>query len=274
MKNKKYRSIVQGFFFILIALISTNHVLVEKGLGLSFIPSASLHALCPFGGVVTAYNLVTAGIYVQKIHQSAVVLLAIVLFLSILFGAVFCGWICPFGSFQEWLGRLGKAILKKKYNHFIPEKLDQYLRYLRYLVLIWVIYVTAVSGKLIFNTYDPYHALFTFWSGEVAAEAIVILFATMLLTLFVERPWCKYACPYGAFLGITNLFRIFKINRQEKSCISCKRCDRECPMSISISDTKTVKSSQCISCLNCTSEVSCPAADTVRFEATKRREQA
>ena len=52
---------------------------------------------------------------------------------------------------------------------------------------------------------------------------------------FVERPFCKYACPYGAVLGVFNLFRIFGIKRRKSSCISCKACDKACPMNIDVS---------------------------------------
>ena len=75
---------------------------------------------------------------------------------------------------------------------------------MRYVVLAWVIYVTATSGTLIFEAYDPYFALFNFWSTEVAWSAIAILRATLALSVFAERPWCKYACPYGAHLVIVD----------------------------------------------------------------------
>jgi polyferredoxin len=36
---------------------------------------------------------------------------------------------------------------------------------------------------------------------------------TLLASIFVECPWCKYACLYGAGLGLTNLVRVFSIRR-------------------------------------------------------------
>ena len=64
------RTVVQIFFFALIALIAVNHSLVESGKGIPLLASASLHALCPFGGVVTIYQYATTGTFVQKIHAS------------------------------------------------------------------------------------------------------------------------------------------------------------------------------------------------------------
>lgn len=264
-KNRKIRTIVQLFFFVLIALTATNHVLSETGSGFSFISDASLHSLCPLGGVVSIYKFAATGTFVQKIHESSFVLMGILLFMSVVFGSVFCGWICPFGTFQEWLGKLGKRLFGKKYNNIIPQKADKYLRYLRYAVLAWVIYVTAVTGKLVFSDIDPYHALFTFWSGEVGVQALVFLAVIAVASLIIERPWCKYACPLGALAGIFNLFRIFKIRRNESSCIACGKCNSACPMNIKVSKSKVVRNHQCISCLECTSDVSCPVSDTVEF---------
>lgn len=259
------RRLVQWFFFLLIALISINHTLVKNGVEIPVLSSASLHAVCPFGGVETLYTFVTSGLYVRKIHDAALVLMGLSLVLAVLFGPVFCGWVCPLGTVQEWVGKWGRKLFKRRYNHFVPEKIDRPLRYLRYVILAWVLYVTAVSGTLIFEAYDPYYALFNFWTGEVAVTALMILGLTLGLSVFVERPWCKYACPYGAVLGITNLFRIFSIKRAASTCKADGACSVMCPMNIQVDSVKSVRDHQCISCLECTSEAICPVARTVVF---------
>jgi polyferredoxin len=268
-KKINLRLIIQAFFFVLIALIAVNHALEEQGRAIGFLSSASLHAVCPFGGVVSIYQYVTAGTYVHKIHESAFILMYIVFALALLVGPAFCGWVCPLGSFQEWLGMLGRKIFKKRFNTFVPPKLDSYLRYLRYAVLIWVVYVTATTARLFFADYDPYYALFNFWTGEVAISSLIILGVVILASLFVERPFCKYACPYGAILGVFNLFRVFKIKRNTATCIDCKACDRTCPMNIEVSTGKIIRDHQCISCLKCTSEDACPLEDTVAMTTGK-----
>jgi len=271
--SKKFAKIIkltsQIIFFTIVLLTSIVHGLSEIGktINISLIKNASLHSICPFGGVVSVYKYFTEGSFVQKIHQSSFVLLILALILSLLFGTVFCGFICPFGSIQEWIGKIGKKIFKTKYNRFVPLKFDKYLRYVRYAVLAWVIYITAKTGLLIFVNIDPYHALFTFWTGEVAIQAIIALILTLISSLFVERPFCKYFCPFGAFLGLFNFIRIFKIKRNKSTCISCKACDNKCPMNIKVSEATIVSDPRCITCLECTSEITCPVNNTINLEA-------
>jgi len=261
------RPIVQIFFFAFILLVSVNHALSEAGIGIPFLSSASLHALCPFGGVVSIYQYATSGTFVQKIHESSFILMILGFLLALLFGPVFCGWVCPFGSIQEWVGKIGKKLFKRKYNQFIPYKVDVVLRYAGYLMLAWVLYMTATSAKLFFADIDPYFALFNLWTSEVAVGGVVILAVILIASLFVERPWCKYACPYGAVLGIFNLFRIFRIRRVPGTCKLDGACDIACPMNITVSKQTIIRDHQCISCMECTSEAKCPAAGTVDFIA-------
>ena len=63
------RRVVQWFFFLLITFIAVNHTLVQNGAGIPFLSSASLHAVCPFGGVETLYTFAVSGLLVKKIHD-------------------------------------------------------------------------------------------------------------------------------------------------------------------------------------------------------------
>ena len=266
---KLIRTAVQIVFFLLVFLVVIGHSLEESGISIPFLKGASLHAICPVGGVVTIYQYITAGTFVQKIHEASFYLMIIVFITAIIAGPIFCGWVCPFGSFQEWISYIGKKIFPRKYNHMIPKRLDSVLRYLRYGVLLWVLVMTAVSAKLVFSDFDPYYALFNFWTGEVAITGFIALALVIFLSLFVERPFCKYACPYGALLGITNLFRIFSIRRNPNTCISCGKCDSACPMNIEVSNKSKIMDHQCISCLECTSEAACPIAATLELNTSQ-----
>lgn len=116
-KKKKvrpwYRSAVQIFFFGLVALITLNQALISSGKSIPFVGAASLHAICPFGGVVSIYAFATAGKFVQKIHPSSFILMFAALILAIGFGPLICGWVCPLGTFQQWTARWAAKYLVK-----------------------------------------------------------------------------------------------------------------------------------------------------------------
>lgn len=264
--NDRPRQIVQLAFFALMLSIAINHSLEEAGRAIPWLSAASIHGLCPFGGVVSIWQYATTGTLVQKIHEASFVLMVAVLGLAVLFGPVFCGWMCPMGTVQEWFGRIGRRILGKRYNRIVPPRVDRWLRYTRYVVLGWVIIATASTGILIFSDWDPYFAMFNLWSDELAWTGVAVLATVLFLSLVVERPFCKYACPFGATLGLTNLFRVFGIKRNATSCISCGACDSSCPMNIPVATAGVVRDHQCISCLKCTSDQACPIAATVELK--------
>lgn len=270
MKSQKIRYGVQIIFLILILIVSINHLAEEQGW--TFLPtSPNLHAVCPFGGVATIYTSITQDTLVKKLHPSSIVLMWGVLFSALLLGAIFCGWICPFGTIQEFLGKVGRKLFKRRYNNLLPRKIKPYLSYFRYIFLAIIIYKTAETGKLFFEPYDPYSTLFNIWSDELSVLAYVILGITLVAALIEERAWCKFACPFGAILGLFNKFSLYKIHLNSSQCISCGACNRHCPLEIDVQNGATVNSSICTRCGKCLTV--CPAkSDTIEYQIGKFRE--
>ena len=271
-RNPSFRTWVQIGVFALVMILALVKWLKDIGVVIPLLPEISLHAICPFGGVVTIYDLLATGSFLPKLHSAAFILMLLGLLVALLFGPLFCGYVCPLGSVQEWIGKLGRKLFPKRYGKIIPAKVDRALGYLRYGVLAMVLYQTAVAGKLVFQEVDPYYALFNFLTGEVALSALVVLAVTLLLSLVVERPWCRYLCPYGALLGLFNKVRIFPIRRRANTCIGCKKCDKACPMQIEVSKSGAVRDHQCISCYRCVSGNACPVDDTVTISSVKEAE--
>jgi len=253
-KTQKIRRLVQILFLFFVIYLSVGHYLEEEGI-MNLPGIASLHAICPFGGIVNLYTFISSGDYVQKLHQSDFIMLFALLGVLVFTGKSFCGWICPLGSVQEWTGMLGKKIFKKRYNK-VPVKIDKYLRYLKYLILIWVLVQTARTSELVFKDFDPYFNLFNIWTDEIALSGYIVVFLTLGLSLFIERPFCRYACPLGAINGFFNKFSILNIKRNKNTCINCKKCDQVCPAGIVVSKADTITNSECIRCLKCVD--SCP----------------
>ncbi|MCD6323065.1 MAG: 4Fe-4S binding protein [Clostridiales bacterium] len=268
-KNRWFRYSLQIFFFVLIGMIAVNHALSESGVTIfPFLPNVSLHAICPFGGIASIIELITAGTLVPKLQLSTLVISGLILILTLIFGAVFCSFVCPLGTIQEWVGKLGKKIFKKQYNTFIPQKLHNIFKYLRYVVLILTVILTFNASRLIFADVDPYYAMYHFFTDEVTIGSLVVLAVVLLSSLFIERPWCKYACPYGAFLGLVGKISIFKIKRKTSTCNHCTLCDKKCPMNIEISKKETIGDTHCIRCMNCVEDGVC-SKDSLVYTSKK-----
>ena len=92
-----------------------------------------------------------------------------------------------------------------------------------------------------------------------------ILAIIIVLSLFVQRPWCRYLCPYGAFLGLFNKIKVFRVFRNKGTCINCKKCTRECPMGIDVHENDAVRKLSCISCMECVGDKVCPKDNTISF---------
>jgi ferredoxin len=255
------RIVVLSFFLVLITTLAALHQIIGGGPG--GVPSVD--ALCPFGGLEAIYKFLVSGEFLKRTNLSNFVLLGGTIALVIIVGRFFCGWICMLGFLQELFGKLGQKIFKRKFS--MPSGIDKYLRYFKYVVFVGVIFLTWKAGDLIIRPYDPYVAWAHIPSGfEVFEEFLIgfiILFASLFLSMFYDRFFCKYICPLGGFLGILNKIGLYKITRDESTCINCKKCDSVCPVNLNISTAERVTSSECINCLQCVTN--CPTKkDTLK----------
>lgn len=253
MDNKLFRNIFIGAILILFSIFSLRHLIFGGRV------APSIDAICPFGGFETLYTSITTGNFVPGILISGVIVAIAIILSLIFFRRGFCGWVCPFGIVQEFFGK----ITKKKI--IISAAIDNKLRYLKYLVLVLILILTAITGTLIFKTYDPFLNFFHFGKGifwgvgeESAFIGFSIALLVVLLSIFIERAWCKYFCPLGAIMALGSMFSFSKIKRDKISCTNCKFCDTKCPMGLKTSNIDSMKNIDCIDCMGCVD--SCPSS--------------
>lgn len=254
-----WRQATMIFFFAFIFRVAYRHL--QSGGGPSGSPS--IEAYCPFGGLASLYQFITTGGFVRHIEPSSLIILAAVVLLTLLFSRGFCSWICPFGSVQEGIGMLGKKLLRKSYN---PTGVwDRALRYLKYVVFIAIISLSWWSGSLIFREYDPFLAFFQF--GQKADEFLwgyVALGAVLIGSIFIDRFFCKYACPLGAVLAVLGKFGLTRVRRDARICANCVLCEASCPAHINIKQFTEITDAECNQCMECIASCPIPNALTVR----------
>jgi polyferredoxin len=147
---------------------------------------------------------------------------------------LFCGKICPYGYLQ---GLIHKIPFPKKVRTF---KGDKVLRHLKFAVLL---------AWLVGNT------LGLFGERAINAPLVIGLVVFVLLCILTSRPFCKYLCPVGAVLGLSNLLPWGRYKVNSDSCTKCCACSRVCKMDIE--PYKTPNSIECIRCGKCKKK--CPA---------------
>jgi len=246
--TQRTRHLVQlGFALFIIASSIAHNLAVVDG------ATPSIDALCPFGGIETLWTTVSSGgQFIPKTHVSNLVLLAGLVVGTLIAGGAFCGWVCPFGAVQDLMTGVRKRLRLPEVQ--VSPRVDRVLRYGRYVALAIILYQTITTVKLWFADIDPYRTLFSLgWLFEfnianwLAYAAVLFILGT---TLFIERGFCRYACPLGGAISLLGNFSLLRIRRSDASCKGCAVCQTPCPVKLPVATADTV-SPNCIGCLAC-----------------------
>jgi polyferredoxin len=209
----------------------------------------SVHAICPLGGLENLWSWVGGKANLQKLFSGTMTLFFFTLVFVFIFGRAFCGNICPFGTLQEFFGKIsGKKIE-------LPFKIDRILRFAKYLILVFITVMAWITATIWISPYDPIVAFSHIWAGpggiaESGIAGFIFLLIIIFASIFIDRFFCKYFCPAGAMYGVIAKISPLKIKRN-KSCDSCGKCSKACLMNINVSETEIVKSPECIVCGEC-----------------------
>ena len=200
VKKNYYRLALQWLVLLMLA-----YMVVRPYIDKAY--SADFEAYCPFGGLQAfssflANNSLACSMTTTQIAMGLAMLLGI-----FIFSKLFCSYICPIGTFTEWLTRMGK---KFKLNFTITGIADRLLRVFKYAVLFITVYYSVTSSELFCKTFDPYYAVFSGFSSDVVLSyAIMALFLAIPGSFFVRMFWCKYFCPLSAASNIFTYGYVF-----------------------------------------------------------------
>jgi len=157
--------------------------------------------------------------------------------LVVIFGNLYCGYICPFGAAQELVG----YILPGRFKPPISNESMRKARFIKYVVLLVVVIVFFASRDRTTLAADPLISVFgrQFTTIDFRSVLLFVVAAALLGSLFWPRFWCRYLCPAGAFLSLLNYAAILKrylpakkfgrcqfglTSRDNADCIQCDKC--------------------------------------------------
>ena len=283
------RQIVQVVSFALFMFLFVQAVY----LGRSPLPSDLFYRLDPLiaATAMLAGRALKAGLLYALINLAA----------SLVFGRVWCGWLCPLGSLLEWFSPKGKGKGRKispawrtvKYLLFIALIFaaalgNQSLAFLDPISILTRSMTAAIWPALRFLVYGLESFLYKFeflWpaldslnravllplfqgieSVFIAALPVFLMFAVIVgLNWLAERFWCRYLCPLGGFLGLTSRLSLLRREVGE-ACTDCGLCARICPTG-TINPAKAYASdpAECTLCYDCAAE--CPV-QAIEFSFT------
>ena len=142
---------------------------------------------------------------------------ALPLVVALLAGRSFCAAVCPHGALQD-------LVLVKPLK--VPAWLEHGLGVLPFIFLGAGVWMAATGSIFLFCQYDPFVPLFRL-NGRSAMVLTGI--ALLLLGTVVGRPYCRFACPYGALLKLASAVSKWRVRVTPDLCTQCKLCEHSCP---------------------------------------------
>ena len=213
---------------------------------------------CPIGSMQAVMG--------AKKYKFSYYVIGTMMFFGVVFARLICGFLCPFGFFQDLLAKIPSKKLSTK-------KLKP-LRYIKYVILFGLMLaMTLVLG----DKYEVVPPIFCKYIcpqgilegaiplaiknpslrlglGNLFNLKLTILIITIILSIIFYRPFCKWICPLGAFYSLFNKYSLYQMKVDEDKCINCGKCARVCRMDVDI--RKNACDLECIRCNDC--KKACP----------------
>ncbi len=218
--------------------------------------------------------------FLPAVLAANLVVVALLVILTLVFGRIYCSVICPLGVMQDIISHIHGRVRPGRFS-YSREK-----RWLRYSVLaVFVIALLAGCGALValLAPYSAYGRIagsilqpiylaannilagiaermgsYAFYSVDIWMKSLptlivaaVTLAAVGILAWRGGRTYCNTICPVGSVLGILSRFSLLKIRIDDEKCVSCGLCSRNCKASAIDLKSHKIDYSRCVACGDC-----------------------
>ena len=254
MDRQILRRITQIAIFVIILVGFGTNIAYLRNFNLGY-----FSWICPFYYLQTSFVWLSTGMGPWLVLLVAV--LGGTILMTLIFGRVFCSWICPFGTVLDIAGVVKDKKEKSKFPEFLGD------RTIKYGILLGFIVAAFVLARPVFCDICPAGAFYRTtgpaaaggFSGFIFVPIVLMLAVLGMAVVYDTRAWCKYFCPLGAFLAIIDRIGIIRnrVNLPSEKCIECLKCEKECPMGIeTVEDTiweykSAIEPGECIRCYAC-----------------------
>ncbi len=232
-----YRKIVQIFslaFLVTVPLLVVNKIYSIIG---------TLYSITIFGvDIVDPAMALQTTILSREVVEVILVGIIIPVLLALIFGKVFCSWICPFNTLSEYWQKLTSKLFRDRYR-----KIKKLLTYENPKpVIFWSILISFFILSIVLK-----FPLITFLSapGIISSEIshfimgmgfglelLIVLMIIFIEGILFKRYWCKFICPIGGVLSVFRVKRTLHVSYNSDLC-TCKAgsdpCSYVCPLDLS-----------------------------------------
>ena len=181
---------------------------------------------------------------------------AISLIAAILFGRIYCGYICPMNTLMiptEWISKKLKI-----------QSVNTHSR-LKYYKLPWITLFLSLALMVIFK--KVLHK-------NLPLLLIWLVIAVIITLRYKPEVFHNQICPFGALQNTFGRFAKFSKTVNEDECIGCKLCEKTCPseaIKVTTDNKKaTINTSLCHQCSNC--QQVCPKS-AIHYTKTIKKEK-
>ena len=195
----------------------------------------------------------------------------LIIFITLVFGRIWCGWLCPQTVIADFTSFVDKA---KSRGVFY--KLTAYTA-----TLIISIIVAANLIWYFVSPYDFIPRLFEGSLGSILWGFWIVLTGIMFLNfLLLRQQFCATVCPYSKLQSTMFDDKTLVVTfdqRRKDECIDCLACVKKCPVGIDIRTGLNIACIHCAECIDSCADVMRPRKQkslfgyffgNVRFSAT------
>lgn len=190
----------------------------------------------------------------------------LLMLITLLFGRIYCSFLCPLGIFQDIITRfasLFKTRKQKKTKFVQPHNILRYT--ILFVVTISLIFGTVFPllaldpysnyGRIVSHLFNPMLA----WINNGPAGFTLSSFCFSLLffiviaifSAFKGRLYCNTICPVGSFLGLISKVSAFRLVIDNEACVGCHQCSANCKSGCIDGDKRIIDMSRCVTCFDC-----------------------